>query len=48
MQNGKKEYSAPTVLVVSLPSCDVITTSGAVELPVIPADSSDAGLFDLG
>ena len=48
MQNTKKEYSAPTVLVLSVPAFDVIKTSGPVELPVIPADDSDAGLFDLG
>ena len=48
MQNIKKEYSTPTVSILSLSTVDVIKTSGPVELPVIPAGNTDAGLFDLG
>ena len=46
MKSEKKIYATPKVEIV-LTESDVITASGAINLPMIPASLSESGLFDL-
>ena len=43
---SKNKYVSPELEIVT-DDCDIITTSGAIELPIIPATVTNFDLFDL-